>query len=97
MSTISIITSLRLGALRAIEPRHGKTFLASYSLLNNIGKKEPIKIISSMIISQSLLLLILGIVKPIYFLNQKKIQLISAIIIILFGFCYQFLAFKHTH
>lgn len=37
MSAISIITSLGQGALHALVPGHGKTFLASYTLSNNIN------------------------------------------------------------
>jgi nickel/cobalt exporter len=90
MSTISVITSLGLGALHALEPGHGKTFLASYSLSNNINKKEIIKIISSMAISHSLLLLVLGIAIPVLLPKLEEtihiyIQVFASILILFVG------------
>lgn len=88
MSAISIITSLSLGALHALEPGHGKTFLASYTLSNKMNKKEVIKIISSLAISHALLLLILGLLVPILFPKlEETIHIyvqVSASILILF-------------
>lgn len=90
MSAFSIITSIGLGALHALEPGHGKTFLASYSLSNNINKKEIIKIISSMAISHSLLLLVLGIAIPILLPKLEEtihiyIQVLASMLILFVG------------
>jgi nickel/cobalt exporter len=90
VSVISIITSLGLGALHAFEPGHGKTFLASYSLSNNINKKEIIKIISSMAISHSLLLLVLVIAIPVLLPKLEEtihiyIQVFASILILFVG------------
>jgi nickel/cobalt exporter len=91
MSIIPIITSLGLGVLHALEPGHGKTFLASYSLSNKINKKEIVKIISSMAISHSLLLLILGIGIPLILPQQEEkihlyVQIIASAIVLFVGF-----------
>lgn len=91
MSTISVITSLGLGALHALEPGHGKTFLVSYSIANTIDKKETVKIISSMAISHSLLLLVLGIVIPVFLPKQSEdihffVQLTASLLVLYVGF-----------
>jgi ABC-type nickel/cobalt efflux system permease component RcnA len=91
MSAISTITTLGLGALHALEPGHGKAFLASYVLGNELDRKKTLKIIMSMAISHSLLLLIIAIIVPLFFPNiEEKIHffiMITASIFILFVGC----------
>ena len=67
MSAISTLTTLGLGALHALEPGHGKAFLATYAIGNKIDRKKTFRIIVSMAISHSLLLMILAIVVPLFF------------------------------
>lgn len=54
MSAISIITPIGLGALHALEPEYGKTSMVSYSIANNIDKKQTVKIIFGGVRSYSL-------------------------------------------
>lgn len=88
MSAISTLTTLGLGALHALEPGHGKAFLATYAIGNKIDRKKTFRIIVSMAISHSLLLMILAIVVPLFFPKiEESIHffiMISASIIILF-------------
>jgi ABC-type nickel/cobalt efflux system permease component RcnA len=102
MSAISIITSLGLGALHALEPGHGKTFLASYSLAKRMSKKEVIKIISSMAISHSLLLLILGLFIPLVLPRQEEtihiyVQILASAIVLFVGFKMLYTLYKKEH
>jgi ABC-type nickel/cobalt efflux system permease component RcnA len=40
MSAISTLTTLGLGALHALEPGHGKAFLATYAIGNELNRKR---------------------------------------------------------
>lgn len=90
MSLISIMTSISLGALHALEPGHGKTFLASYSLANAMNKKQIIKIIASMAVSHSVLLIVLALIVPVLFPLMEEtlhffIQIIASLLILFVG------------
>jgi len=102
MSAISIITSLGLGALHAMEPGHGKTFLVSYSMSSDIDKKEAIKIIISMAISHSVLLILLALVVPVVFPHLEElihfyIQLIASFLVLYVGISMLLKSKKHAH
>lgn len=91
MSTISTLTTLGLGALHALEPGHGKAFLASYAIGNKLDRKKTLKLIMSMAISHSLLLMILAIVVPLFFPKIEEnihffIMITASIIILFIGF-----------
>ena len=91
MSAISTLTTLGLGALHALEPGHGKAFLATYAIGNELNRKKTLKIIVSMAISHSLLLMILAIVVPLFFPKIEEnihffIMITASIIILFIGF-----------
>lgn len=102
MSVISFITSLGLGALHAIEPGHGKTFLVSYSIAYDVDKKQAVKIITSMAISHSFLLILLALVVPVVFPHIEEsihfyIQLTASLLILYMGISMLLKSKKHTH
>ena len=79
-----------LGALHALEPGHGKTFLATYTIANEMDKKKVIKIISSMAISHTILLILLALLVPFFFPKIEEsihfyIQLIASLLILFVG------------
>lgn len=90
MGALSLLTSVGLGALHALEPGHGKTFLVSYTMGNTVNKKETIKIISSMAISHSVLLVFLALLVPVLFPEFEEnihffIQLVASLLILFVG------------
>jgi len=52
----TLTTTLILGALHALEPGHGKSFIATYILGNSVNKKELVRLILSMILSHGFFL-----------------------------------------
>ena len=102
MSAISIITSLGLGALHAIEPGHGKTFLVSYSMANDVDKKQAVKIITSLAISHGVLLILLALVVPVMFPHIEEsihfyIQLTASLLVLYVGVRVLLKSKKLTH
>ena len=103
MSFIHMLTTLSLGALHALEPGHGKAFLASYAVGNEITKKKSFQIIISMAISHSVLLMVLAIVVPLFFPTIEEsihvfIMIAAALIILYVGIkmLYQCITKKHS-
>ena len=91
MSLVSLATSFGLGLVHALEPGHGKAFLASYITGSNVSKTSIWKMTLSMAISHSILLLVLAFVFP--FLlpefeeqTHRFILLVATLLILFVGF-----------
>jgi ABC-type nickel/cobalt efflux system permease component RcnA len=90
MNSISILTSVGLGAIHALEPGHGKAFLFSYLTGNDIKKKNLLVMSLSMAISHSFLLLFLALIVPFFFNDieeeiHKGITVIASLSILYIG------------
>lgn len=59
-SFLNIGTVFALGAMHALEPGHGKTAIASYTLSNRQAKRQLITLVLSMAFSHTFVLLLIG-------------------------------------
>lgn len=91
MTNINAYTTFALGAFHALEPGHGKSFMASFLITSNEKMKHLFKMLFSLLISHFTLLVVLGIVFRFFVnpLENEKIfhtlQKIGPALIVLFG------------
>jgi ABC-type nickel/cobalt efflux system permease component RcnA len=97
---LNIATAFSLGAMHALEPGHGKSFIASYMVGNKANKWHIITLGASLALSHTLVLLILGLLLN-YLLPhiqnetvERSIELIAPAIMISVGI---YLLYKIKH
>lgn len=90
MSFISLTTSFSLGVIHALEPGHGKAFLASLITGKNISNRNLLLMTLTIGVSHSLLLVILAFLVPLFFPHLEEtihifIQIIASTLILYLG------------
>lgn len=101
-TTIAYGTTLILGALHALEPGHGKSFIAAYLIGEKLNIRHIITLGVSLLISHFLLLVIIAMLMRFIFTNEiteqahEILSWAGPVIILLFGF-YLLLNHRHSH
>lgn len=101
-TSIAYGSTLILGALHAIEPGHGKTFIAAYLIGEKLSVRKIITLGISLLISHFLLLAIIAIMMRFIFGSEKFeamhefLSWIGPVVILAFGF-YLLLRHRHSH
>ena len=101
-TSIAYVSTLILGALHALEPGHGKSFIAAYLIGEKLSIRHIFTLGISLLISHFLLLIIVALLLRFIFASEKMDNLHEAlswagpVIILAFGF-YLLLNHRHSH
>ena len=99
-TSIAYGSTLILGALHALEPGHGKSFIAAYLIGEKLNMRHILTLGVSLLISHFLLLAIIALLMRFIFASEltenlhETLSWIGPIIILAFGF---YLLFNHRH
>ena len=91
-TSIAYGSTLILGALHALEPGHGKSFIAAYLIGEKLSMKHILILAVSLLISHFLLLTVLALLMHFIFASEmtenlhETLSWIGPIIILAFGF-----------
>jgi len=101
-TTFAYGSTLLLGALHALEPGHGKSFIAAYLIGERLSARHIVALGFSLLISHFLLLVIIALLMKLIFSSAVMEQAheilawVGPVAILLFGF-YLLLRHRHSH